>query len=192
MKNLILIGGGGHCKACIDVIEACKEYKIHGIIDARLPAGSHVLGYVVLGGDNLIEQLVRSDHSFLVTVGQIHSADIRASIYDKVEAIGGTLATVISPLAYLSKHARIGKGVILMHHAVVNAAASIGDNCIINTKAVIEHDASIGDHCHISTGAIINGNVSVGSCSFIGSQSTTKQSIQIPEKSFIKANQLVK
>ena len=26
MKNLILIGGGGHCKSCIDVIESVNEY----------------------------------------------------------------------------------------------------------------------------------------------------------------------
>jgi len=33
MKNLILIGAGGHCRSCIDVIEAEKKYKIIGLID---------------------------------------------------------------------------------------------------------------------------------------------------------------
>ena len=33
MKNLYLIGGGGHCKSCIDVIEQEKKYKIKGIFD---------------------------------------------------------------------------------------------------------------------------------------------------------------
>ena len=30
MKNIILIGAGGHSKACIDVIESEKKYKIIG------------------------------------------------------------------------------------------------------------------------------------------------------------------
>lgn len=31
--EIILIGGGGHCKACIDVIETERKYRIAGIID---------------------------------------------------------------------------------------------------------------------------------------------------------------
>ena len=32
-KSIVLIGGGGHCKACIDVIEVEGKYNIIGIID---------------------------------------------------------------------------------------------------------------------------------------------------------------
>ena len=32
-KNIILIGGGGHCKSCIDVIEAEDKFEIAGIVD---------------------------------------------------------------------------------------------------------------------------------------------------------------
>ena len=32
-NNIILIGGGGHAKSCIDVIELEKKYKICGVID---------------------------------------------------------------------------------------------------------------------------------------------------------------
>jgi hypothetical protein len=32
MKSLLLIGGGGHCRTCIDVIETEGKYKIAGIV----------------------------------------------------------------------------------------------------------------------------------------------------------------
>ena len=35
MKKIILIGGGGHCKSCIDVIEIEKKYKIEGIFEKK-------------------------------------------------------------------------------------------------------------------------------------------------------------
>jgi hypothetical protein len=35
MKKVFLIGGGGHCKSCIDVIENENKYKIKGIIDKK-------------------------------------------------------------------------------------------------------------------------------------------------------------
>ena len=34
MKKIILIGGGGHCRSCIDVIESTKMFKIIGIINS--------------------------------------------------------------------------------------------------------------------------------------------------------------
>ena len=42
-KNLILIGGGGHCKSVIDVAESAG-YKILGIIDMPEEVGKSVLG----------------------------------------------------------------------------------------------------------------------------------------------------
>ena len=36
MKNLILIGAGGHCLSCIDVIELQNYYRIAGLVDNKL------------------------------------------------------------------------------------------------------------------------------------------------------------
>ena len=36
VSKLILIGGGGHCHACIDVIESTQKFQIIGIIDIQL------------------------------------------------------------------------------------------------------------------------------------------------------------
>ena len=33
MDKIILIGGGGHCKSCIDVIEQAGTFQIAGIVD---------------------------------------------------------------------------------------------------------------------------------------------------------------
>ena len=35
MKEILLIGAGGHCLSCIDVIEAEKKFKIVGLIDNK-------------------------------------------------------------------------------------------------------------------------------------------------------------
>lgn len=192
MKRLLLIGAGGHCKACIDVIEQIGEWQIAGIIDRKDSGVDEVLGYPVIGcDDDLAELRKQYDYAF-VTVGQIRSAELKIKLFNQIKLLGFKQPGLVSPLAYVSKHATIGEGTIIMHYAMVNAAAKIGDNCIINTKALIEHDAVIENHCHISTGATINGGVCVGEQSFIGSHATTKQTITIPPKSFIKAGSVVK
>ena len=36
MKEIILIGGGGHCKSVIDVIECDGSFKIAGILISQI------------------------------------------------------------------------------------------------------------------------------------------------------------
>jgi len=191
-KPIVLIGGGGHCKSCIDVIETIDAFRIAGILDFSSNIGDKILGYPVIGSDDDIPRLIKEKSFFLITIGTIGKPDKRIELFQKVVNLGGILPKIISPNAYVSKHAKIGSGTIIMHHAMVNASADVGRNCIINTKALVEHDAVIGDHCHISTGSIINGGVSIGACSFFGSGAVSKQYITIPEYSFIKANSIVK
>jgi sugar O-acyltransferase (sialic acid O-acetyltransferase NeuD family) len=189
-KNIILVGGGGHCHACIDVIEQCGEFNIIGIVDACLPMDTEVCGYPVLGQDDDLPSLLSiADHA-LVTVGQLRSSELRERLYYMLGAIGYVLPSIISPLAYIARDVHIGAGSIVMHHAILNTKAKIGNNCIINTKALVEHDAVVFDHCHVSTGAIVNGGAKVGSQSFVGSASVVVHNVTVPEKSFIKANQL--
>ena len=102
-----------------------------------------------------------------VTVGQIKNSEIRYNLFKKLKKRGFKIPKIISPYAYVSKHAHIGEGSIVMHNVVINAGAKIGKNCIINTSSLIEHDVIIGDHTHISTKAVINGGTKIGSKVFL-------------------------
>jgi len=184
-QKIILIGGGGHCKSCIDVIEQKGKYKIEGIVDLPEKLHQKILDYEIIATDDDLPRLVNEYENFLITLGQIKTPEKRIRIFQALKESGAKLPVIISPLAYVSKHAEIGDGTIIMHHALINAGAKIGNNCIINNKALIEHDAIIGDHCHIATGAIINGEVKVGSGTFFGSNAVCKEYIEIGENAVI-------
>ena len=189
--SIILIGSGGHCKSCIDIIEQENEYSIAGIIDKNRSTKS-VLGYSILGNDaDLIELKTSYDYA-LITIGQIESPDIRIQLFNHLKLLGFKLPTIASSRAYISKHAELGEGTIVMHDALINANAVIGNNCIINTKALIEHDVVIEDNCHISTGAIINGGTILKNGTFIGSNAVTKECVETKVGEFIKAGSLFK
>jgi sugar O-acyltransferase (sialic acid O-acetyltransferase NeuD family) len=190
-EKLILIGGGGHCKSCIDVIEQENKYEIAGILDVKENIGKNVLGYTVIGSDDDIEELSKQYRNFLITIGQIKSAEKRIAIYNRLEELNLILPVIISPLAYVSANANISDGTIVMHHAVVNAGAFVGSNCIINTKALIEHDALIGNNCHISTAAVINGECKIGDNCFIGSNSVISNVVKVENDCIIGAGSFV-
>ncbi len=177
--NLLLIGAGGHARSCIDVIEQQGEFNICGFVVKQEENYIKQLGYEAIGTDDDLPDLRRNFEYALITVGQIRSANVRESIYKKVSAMGFRFPIIISPRAYVSRHASIGAGSIVMHGAIVNAGVKVGNNCIINSRALLEHDTTVEDHCHISTGAILNGGVSVGAGSFIGSGCLVKEGITI-------------
>lgn len=193
-KELILIGGGGHCKAIIDVALSAHR-SVMGILDNAFEKGSRVLGVPVIGNDNDIKSIVEQygdDVEFLISVGQIKSAEVRRRISDEIINAGGALATpVVSPSAHIAKGAKVGNGTVVMHNAVINADAVVGENCIINTGAIVEHDCTVGNFVHISTGAIMNGVSSIGDNSFVGSHATIANTIKVCANAVIGAGAVV-
>lgn len=193
MKNkIILIGGGGHCHSVIDVIELADEFEIVGIIDHVDKADTNVMSYPVIGTDDDLAAIVSNVKYAFITLGQIKTAEVRKSLFERIINLGYEVPNIISPLAHVSTSSKLGRGNFIGHQAIVNANAVIHDNCIINTKALIEHDVEVSSHCHIATGAIINGGCIVQSEVFVGSAVTTKQGAIIDSKSFIKAGSIVK
>lgn len=190
-EKLILIGGGGHCKACIDVIEQSGNFEIAGILDQENLIGQSVLGYSIIGSDNDIPKYIDLGYSFLITIGQIKSADARKKIYKSLEDCKAKMAIVVSPRAYVSKHAKVGEGTIIMHNVTINAGARIGVNCILNTGCNVEHDAVLGDYVHVSTLAVVNGDCKIGDEAFIGSNATISSQISVFKNSVIGAAAVV-
>jgi sugar O-acyltransferase (sialic acid O-acetyltransferase NeuD family) len=190
-ENLILIGGGGHCKSCIDVIEQEGRYEIKGIVDRKENIGKKVLGYEIIACDDDLEALAKVYDCFLITLGQLKSSKIRVKLYEALKVLQKKMPVVVSPRAYVSPHARIEEGTIIMHDVVVNAGAKIGYNSIVNTKALLEHDACVGNHNHISTKAVLNGDVKVGDKCTIGSNSTVIQGIEIGNEIVVGAGAVV-
>ena len=192
MKSILLIGGGGHCRSCIDVIESEGKYRILGIVERSVKDLNPVLGYDLLGTDKDLPKLIKNCQNALITVGQIKSAELRKKIYSNLKELGVKLPVIISPKAHVSKHIQIDEGTILMHGVILNAGASIGKNCIINSQALIEHDSVVESNCHISTGVKVNGSVFVGKETFIGSGSVIYDSVHIGEKCIIPAGSVVR
>lgn len=190
-NEIILVGGGGHCKSCIDVIESEGKFKIKGIIDLPHLLGSETLGYKVIGNDDDIPSFIAQGYSFLITMGHLGNANRRNQLFENIHSLDGNLATVISSTAKVSSHASIGKGSIIMHNTMINAGTQIGANCIINSGSIVEHDVVVEKHSHISTGAILNGDVEIKEESFVGSGALIKNGLSIAKNTIIGMGAIV-
>jgi sugar O-acyltransferase (sialic acid O-acetyltransferase NeuD family) len=177
--NIILIGAGGHAHSCIDIIEQQGQYHIAGLVGMPQEMHEKHLGFSVIATDDDLPQLAKEYNYALVSLGQILSPDSRIRLYQQAVKLGFQLPVIIAPTAYVSRHATLGAGTIVMHGSIVNAGVRVGDNCIINNRSLLEHDSTVEDHSHISTGTILNGGVTIGKGSFVGSGTVIKEGVKI-------------
>ena len=47
-QSVVLVGGGGHARACIDVIERQGNYSVAGIVDPTKPAAAPIRVFILL------------------------------------------------------------------------------------------------------------------------------------------------
>lgn len=190
-ESILLVGAGGHAKACIDVIEQEERFVVKGLVGLPEEVGSRILGYPVLGTDEDLPALLGDCSNALVVVGQIKTPEPRMRLFDLLQQSGCGLPVIVSPLGYVSPHAKLDAGTIVMHGGIVNAGTVVGKNCILNSQSLVEHDVVIADHCHIATAATINSGVSIGTGTFIGSNASVRQCINISERCLIGMGQQV-
>ncbi len=186
LPRILLAGAGGHATACLDVIEAQGKWCIRGLLGTAGEVCGERMGYPVLGTDLDMERLYEPGGAALVCAGQIRTPEPRMQIFVRLRQLGYALPVIVAPSAWVSPHAVVGAGTIIMHGAIVNAGATVGENCIVNTRALVEHGAVVGHHCHISTGAILNGEAQVGEGSFIGSGSTVREGVRVGRRCIVE------
>ena len=190
-RDIVLIGGGGHSKSVIDVIECNDDFRIVGIVDIETKLGSNVLNIPISWKDEDIPSLVNMYKYFHISLGHILFNYNRIKLYNLISTLGGIFPIIKAYDAHVSLYAEVGAGTFVGHKAVINAGAKIGFNNIINTGAIVEHDSQIGNNCHISTMATINANCEIGESCFVSSHVIINRGIQLPASSLVYSGAVV-
>ena len=192
MKDIILIGGGGHCKSVIDTVRELHEYNISGILDLKKKLGTRIDGIEIIGADEELGYYYKQGIEYVfITLGSIGDTELRYSIYQKALALGYKFPVIIDNTAIVSKNTRIGQGTFVGKGAIINSGTSIGTNCIINSGVIVDHDCNVGDFCHIASGSTLSGGIIVGNHTHIGTNSTVIQNIKVGSNSVIGAGSVV-
>ncbi len=143
---------------------------LHSITDAPM-----------LGPDDYVP----SHSSIIIGVGDL---DRRREIYN--ECGDRASLTVVSNSAETTDYVN-GRGLQVLHRAVIQSGCNIGENVLINFGALIDHDCNIGSHCVISPGAILCGSVTLGEGCFVGAGAIIIQEVTLDPETFVPAGTLV-
>jgi sugar O-acyltransferase (sialic acid O-acetyltransferase NeuD family) len=186
MKNLAILGAGGHGKVAADIAEQLG-WNVH-FFDAAYPEVAHCGHWDVVGDEtSLVEHANKYDAIFIA----IGNNFIRETKQKQFKALGLNITSLISPDAILSDHIEIGDGVLIVANACVNIDSTIADGVIINTGANIDHDNSIGAFTHISPGVNLAGETTIGQRCWIGIGSSVIHQINISDDVMVGAGAVI-
>ena len=81
MSAVVLLGGGGHCRSVIDVIEQTGLYSILGVLEKEGFSCSNLMGYPLLGSDHDLPAFIEQNCAVVITIGQIKTSEPREKLY---------------------------------------------------------------------------------------------------------------
>ena len=176
MKSIYIYGASGHGLVVADIARACGYEDIIFIDD----------------GDNkypTFEDIKKTKH--IPIVFGIGTNITRKKLFQKVNACGFEIVSLVHPSAIVSSSAVINNGTVVMPNAVINAKSKIGCGVILNSSSVIEHENIIGDFVHISPNVALAGEVTIKENTHIGIGSNIIQGITVGKNCIIGAGSIV-
>ena len=193
MKEIVIIGAGGHAKVVADIIlkrktDLNEDIKIKGFLDDNYNENQNkkIFKIPIIGKLEKINDLADKDIKFIIAIGNNKTRERIANKYNKVKYY-----TAVHPQAVIANKVKIDEGSVVMANVVINSYSEIGKHCIINTGSIIEHDNSINDFVHISPSVTLAGGVRIGKRSWIGIGSNIIQGKNIGFDTIIGAGSVV-
>jgi len=151
--------------------------------------GEEFYGSTVLGGDEVLEDLLRSGVEH-VSVG-FGDNRLRMKTAASLAEKGFRLLTAVHPNAVCASDASVGEGTVVASGAVIGPSCKVGQSAIINTQASLDHDCVVADGAHVGPGAIVTGVVAVGECAWIGAGAVIADHKRIGSDAIVGAGAVV-
>jgi sugar O-acyltransferase (sialic acid O-acetyltransferase NeuD family) len=176
MKQLLIVGAGGHGRSVSEAVAAAGEFEVVGFLDDAFPGLDRVWKIPVLGKvADLAKFRGVADHAF-VAIGK---NPLRQRMTVELQEAGFLTVTIVHPRAIVSPSARIGAGSAIMAGAIVGTEAVLGEGVIVNCAAVVDHHCQVGDFGQLGVNAAMAGGSVLGASAWMQSGAALGYGVEI-------------
>lgn len=151
MKNLLIVGAGGHGKVVKEIADALGKFERIEFLDDVNPKAI-----------GKIEEMGQFRNEFDCIFPAVGNNEFRRKIMENAKKMNYEVPVLVHPTAYVSPSAKLGNGTIVEAMAVIHTKAVVEEGCIIAIGALIDHEALIEKYTYIRCGTIVKANAKVG------------------------------
>lgn len=192
-SKVIIYGGGGLSKMIIESVRVLGCYQIVGIIDDGIPKGTDIIGSPVLGGSEVLPDLVKNGVRLAVnSVGGIGNYKVRLNVFQQLAEAGFVCPAIVHPTAHVDPSARLEAGVLILAQSYISGNAVVGMGSLINNSVVVSHDCVLGVCTSLSPGAMTAGDVIIEDFAQIGMNATINIGVRVGKECLIGNGATVK
>ena len=184
MDKLLLVGAGGFGRVVLEHASTLYDCAFVDDADAVEVDGAPIIGKIAD-----IKKLYGEYQLLLVTIG---NNALREQIYSEAANVGYDFPNIIHPSVYLSSHAHIGRGNVILNNVVIQNNATMGNGCILNPGVELHHDSSIGNSVLIYTNSVVQSLTHVGDRVWVGSTATISTGAIVPNDTRVEDGEVVK
>jgi sugar O-acyltransferase (sialic acid O-acetyltransferase NeuD family) len=193
MKNVIIIGAGGHAAEIDEYIKYSnkvtgkREITVAGFLDDNPESyASYRFSAPFLGGAR--DHQVKKDYYYIIGIANLQ---FRRFFVDKFKAEGAEFISFVHCSAYVSESALIGEGSIIGPNATIGPNVRVGKYTLINSRCSLGHDTVIGDYNFISPNVCFSGFSKVGDENLFGINAATIPGISVGSRNKIAAGMIL-
>lgn len=192
MKDIVILGAGGHAKEVAFVIEeinrASREWNILGFSERKdMTLDIHAGKYSVVFTDDDLEEM---DAALIAGIGH---PKVLCELKRRLENLPDErLPNIVHPSVIWDREGvSLCRGNVIFAGNVLTTDIKIGSYNCINNSCTVGHDTVIGDCCIINPGCNISGGVNIGSGVLIGAGAVILQNLKIGDNAVIGAGAVV-
>jgi len=193
MKNVIIIGAGGHAAEIDEYIKYSQkvsgknDLRVVGFLDDN-PANYERYGFTapLMGG--VKNHQVIEGHFYIIGIANLK---YRRLFVDRYKAEGADFVSIIHCGAYISPSSSIGEGCIIGPNVNIGPKVIIGKYNIINSRSSLGHDTILGNYNFVSPNVCFSGFTEIGDENLFGINSATLPGIKVGSNNKIAAGMIL-
>ena len=158
-QTVVILGASGHGKVVAETFRA-SGVSVLGFLDASKPKGTPWAQSEVLGGDDLLADLLTT-HTDLVFFVALGDNGLRRRVTERIlrEVSQAKLATCVHPAAVVAADVLVEPGVAAFTGAVIQPGCQLHRGVLVNTGATLDHDCCMESYSSLAPGVTTGGNV---------------------------------
>lgn len=159
MRDLVIVGAGGHARELLDIVDAINAdaptWNIIGLLADDVAAPDLVArrGVEVIGPSHAIAQF---SGDYAIGVG---SPRARQRIDAQLREHNRHSVTLRHPTAIVASQVELGDGCVLAAQSILTTNIRVGRHVHLNIAASVSHDGVLGDYTTLAPGVRLAGNV---------------------------------